>query len=389
MKYGLVRISFYTSLLLIIAFASATSVDARGESTCPGVRTTPGAKPTIVMEEVTYFTSSSTEFDSRATGNKIELRGLLYYKQATGQKVEGRPVLIYNHGHDAERGEPCAMVNFFTGQGWIVFAPLRRGHFSDRDKNKKRGANELRSTGLHIDEYVTKCMRVNALESLIDLPELYCSSKRCRPDVPCGMNFKQNAVELAYLKDQYVDVREQIKYMKLRPALGGRTKPGERLADPENITVAGHSYGGSLIVLANQHDLGQNVMIDISGAELSWGPDEPYWELDLVFAMHDQKRPIYFLQPENGITTQPTKVLSRIARQEGIPFEEKIFPPAPCSKTKKVKGKIVCDTSNSSAERQAHGTFITVDEQVALWGPTVIEFSERHVKKNGTKRRQS
>jgi hypothetical protein len=75
----------------------------------------------------------------------------------------------------------------------------------------------------------------------------------------------------------------------------------------------GHSYGGAAVIFSNEKDYGQNVVIDISGGELSWGEGNPYWEIDLREAMKNQQRPIYFLQPKNGRTLEPMEDLFGIA----------------------------------------------------------------------------
>lgn len=84
-----------------------------------------------------------------------------------------------------------------------------------------------------------------------------------------------------------------------------------------------------------------------------------------------QQRPIYFLQPKNGVTLMSSKVLFDIAVDREYRSQAAIFPPAPCFKDP-------CDTSEDSEAKQAHITFVKNKKQVELWGPSVIEFINRN-----------
>jgi hypothetical protein len=369
------KLRFYKIFFAVFAFAvtylGAAQLTMADDSSCDGVGDKPdGGTYDIRMNEVTYLGPfNSTATDSRAdaadSNHTVRLRGWLYYKRETdSDTVKNRPVLIYNHGHDEERNEPCAIVKYFTDKSYVVFAPLRRGHSADN----------IRSTGLHIDFYTSKCMRSYEQAYFSDLPHLYCSSSYCRPDVPCGSTYKYNATETGYLREQRFDVRDQIAYIKGRNAIGPEGTTG-KLADPKRIAVLGHSYGGSLIIFTNKYDYGQSVAISVSGAELSWGSDEPYWELDLVTDMHNQQLPMYFLQPKNGRTLLPTKTLFGVAVSNEYRSQASIFPRAPCQD---FLANGDCDETATPEWRQAHSTFIGKTDQVELWGPSVIEFIKRY-----------
>jgi hypothetical protein len=347
----------------------------------------------IRSRRVTYLPISGRLFtdaqDSRTDpsdmSHEVKLRGTLHFKGSSGETLKNRPVLIFNHGHEQDRSEPCEIVKFFTNEKWVVFTPLRRGHYLDvnQDGNFDQ-STDLRSTGIHVDDYVNFCSR-SPLDAAFTLtPHLFCGSDFCRPDVPCEFAYRRSAVELGYLNEQRFDVREQIDFIK---SLAGITiddtlppKPG-KLADPNRIVILGHSYGGALTVLTNAHDYGQLVAIDISGAELSWtNDDEPYWSLDLQFAMHRQKRPIFLLQPRNGKSLEPTKVLFGIAVNEQFRSQAAIFPNAACSGYDDDGNERFppCPNTDVTPEvKQIHGTFIGHKEQVARWGPAVIDFANR------------
>ncbi|MCI0572382.1 MAG: hypothetical protein L0Y66_16635, partial [Myxococcaceae bacterium] len=103
----------------------------------------------VDMFEVRYYHATFQESDFKCDADDpppcdVSLRGWLYMKD--GVDVADSKAIIFNHGHDEERGEPCSVVEEFVDKGYVVFAPLRRGH------SAKNGS--IRSTGLHIDDYV-------------------------------------------------------------------------------------------------------------------------------------------------------------------------------------------------------------------------------------------
>ncbi|HEY7783437.1 MAG TPA: hypothetical protein VIB00_01850, partial [Pyrinomonadaceae bacterium] len=260
-------------LAIVVAASTSTRADVSACSNMAG----------IAMERVTYqhFFTSSTDPRAEAgdSQHEVKLRGWLYY-DATNF-VENAPVLIYNHGHNQDRIEPCAIAKYFVNLGYVVFAPLRRGHSGVT-------GSQIKSTGIHTDTYVNKCMR--SQESAIaqggGFQHLFCGSVFCRQDVACSHPQRANAIELFYIRNQVEDVDAQIEYIKSRAAIN---RTDGKLADPKRIAILGHSYGGSLIIFANENRLGQSVAIDISGAELSWEQaDTPFWELDLKDAMQNQ-----------------------------------------------------------------------------------------------------
>jgi hypothetical protein len=130
-----------------------------------------------------------------------------------------------------------------------------------------------------------------------------------------------------------------------------------------------------VIIFTNKYDYGQNVAISVSGAELSWGSDEPYWELDLVNDMQNQTQPMYFLQPKNGRSLLPTRVLFGEAIANKYRSQAAIFPKAPCQN---LLANGSCDEAASPEWRQAHSTFISESAQVELWGPSVIDFIKQY-----------
>jgi hypothetical protein len=369
------------SILLVSIFA--TSLATAQETICSGVeaqRTT-----YLPISGRLYTNALDSRTDPGDSAHEVVLRGTLHYRRPIigDMTLKNRPTLIFNHGHEQKRGEACAIVEYFTANGWVVFTPLRRGHFIDLP-----GDAVYRSTGIYIDEFVDKCSRSQSeAESGFPesddppyLPHLYRGSGFCRPGAPItDPAVRRSAVELSYLAEQRIDVRDAITYLKSLPAItSGVLSHTWKLVDPKNIVVLGHSYGGALTILTNQFDYGQSVAIDIAGAELSWdNPDEPYWKIDLMEAMQDQKRPMFLFQARNGKYLTPTKNLFKIGVNQEYRIQAAIYGNAPACADNDSDG--LCDGDpTQTVFKDIHGNFIGVPAQVASWGPAVIDFAKRN-----------
>ncbi|MCA1593266.1 MAG: hypothetical protein LC754_11575 [Acidobacteria bacterium] len=369
-KTGWMRRMLNTLLAsLTLAALSLGSVSAKwADVTCEAVQ----PAISVVKVSVTYYGPlASTPTDLRAdpddATHTVKLKGLLYYPSGT---VRDAPVIIFNHGHEQDRGEPSAVAEYFVRRGFVVFAPLRRGHFYESD---------FRSTGVHIDRYVNKCQRSQEAALASGLPQLFCGSVFCRQAVACSDPHRANALEVGYLREQSDDVREQIRFIREQPAVGKGASG--KLVDPRRIAILGHSFGGALVIFANAFDYGQNVAVDVSGAELSWSDDSPFWESDLGDTMNNQSSPVYFLQPGNGRSLLPTKTLFGKAVSKGYRAQAAIFPPVPWDPVCREHKRGCWDSDKNKLRpewRQAHNSFIGRGEQVGLWGCSVIEFVNRY-----------
>ena len=373
------RLMSMAMFMSIVICAAAYGVRSQ-DIPCPGVTT----------QRVTYMPVSgylyTNELDSRTnpndTDHEVRLVGSLHFKRIGTETIKNRPVLIYNHGHEQKRGEACAIVSYFVGQKWVVFTPLRRGHFLDINDNDDP-SDDIRSTGIYIDNYISFCSR-SFVEARDDpdfptLKHLYCGSGFCRPGHPCDADNWRSGTELAYLREQRFDIRDQIAYIKSLPAFSteviGHTW---KLADANSIVIMGHSYGGALTVMTNAHDYGQSVAIDIAGAELSWdNEDEPFWAGDLSDAMRFQKRPIFIFQALNGKYLSPTKELFKIGVNHESLVQASMFPRVPACTDSNSDG--LCDNdTDTTVFKDIHGKFVGQPSQVAIWGPAVVEFMKRH-----------
>jgi hypothetical protein len=126
----------------------------------------------------------------------------------------------------------------------------------------------------------------------------------------------------------------------------------------------GHSFGGSLTLFANalSPTLGHAAAVDISGGVLSWNAD---WKARLEPAIDDSKEPIYMFQNKNEGSLEPTADLSARAFRMPHRHQAAMFHSVP--------------TSGGSYTGNAHVDFVTVPEEVALWGPSVVTFLDTYL----------
>jgi dienelactone hydrolase len=322
----------------------------------------------IHMRRVTYYENLSPSANDLRAGSVndqwvIRLKGWLYYED--GKKQKNAPVIIYNHGHNDTRSEPCKFAKYFVERGFVVFAPLRRGHSAKTPDNPPDNWQKISSTGVFTDDYVSGCLTSGN-----------CSCNVCGLPLPTSI-CTSNRYEVDYIRQQVADVRQQIRYIKDHASINADGSAGTgKLADPNRISILGHSYGGSLTIFANAELDDQNVALSVSGAELSWGDDEPAWETELSCAMESQKRPVYFLQPKNGRTLLPMRVLFGIALSQKYRSQAAVFPPTDWDPL-----KIDDETGMLEPEfKQAHENFINNTEEIKGWGKSVKEFVERYPK---------
>jgi hypothetical protein len=381
LKKPIIRRSLIAFAILLVSVFAARFAAAQ-ETICTGVEAQ--RKTYLPISGRLYTNALDSRTDPTDPAHEVVLRGTLHYRRPIigDLTLKNRPTLIFNHGHERERGEACAIVEYFTSMGWVVFTPLRRGHFIDLGDN-----GLYRSTGIYIDEFVDLCSRSQSeaesgfpeSDDPPKLPHLYRGSGFCRPGAPTAdPAIRRSAVELSYLAEQRIDVRDAITYLKSLPAItSGVISQSWKLVDAKNIVVLGHSYGGALTILTNQFDYGQSVAIDVAGGELSWdNPDEPYWKIDLMEAMHDQKRPMFIFQASNGKYLSPTKKLFKIGVEKEYRIQAAIYGPVPACADNDSDGN--CDDDpDQTVFKDIHGKFIG-DGQVAKWGPAVIEFAKRN-----------
>lgn len=323
-------------LLIVFTFLLTLSVAATASAELTDVTCNSGrvavAKP--------YFSADNAWGDTRAnTEGRIRLWGWVYVPKGTPPKG-GFPILIFNHGSEETPGERCTLADFFVSRKYILFVPVRRGHEG--------------STGLYFDEYSR--MQADAFCAL-------CPEAEWRA-------FKRMFV-MEYLRAQGDEVTDAINYVR-------NNFP---TANPNRVGVIGHSFGAMVSLMWNKRE-GEHTkaIVSFSAGAQSWGETDPF-ELDhLQWALRDAvrhaRRPIYFLQPVNDVTTAPTAELAREAGLRQMRWQAAVFAAVPDQNLEP------CPREDADGEMKtcadiAHAQFVINAAQIKKWGPTVVEFLKR------------
>src|SRR6185369_10715929 len=191
-----------------------------------------------------YFSGPPTkDGDLKCTGAECSLKGWLYLPKDADKKEDHKAV-VYLHGHQRDRAEPCAIASYFLKQGWVVFAPVRRGCTGiQHDPPKAKPGDppilpySFTNTGVYIDDWA-----------------------RAQPGGSNDDKFEALCVD--YLGSQKHDVDHALAW--LADYRYGKGK----LVDRRRIAIIGHSFGGALSVLSADGSFSVNpaAILDVSGA---------------------------------------------------------------------------------------------------------------------------
>lgn len=206
----------------------------------------------------------------------LTLVGYLYHPDGTGPW----PALIWNHGSEKD---PAAGRQFetvaaaFVPAGYLVFAPVRRGH----------GESE--------GDYIVDRLKFTAGQLGGD---------------------EANRLTVRLLEtEQLADQLAGLEYVKQLP-----------FVDSERIVVAGCSYGGIETLLGAEKGTGYKAAISISPGALSWDRND-YLKKRLVNAAGRIKIPVMLIQPAKDASLAPSQILGAAAARAGAPFTVKVYPP--------------------------------------------------------------
>jgi dienelactone hydrolase len=185
------------------------------------------------------------------------------------------PGLIWNHGSEQNPGampQFDAVAAVFVPAGYVVFAPMRRGHgdsegsYIQYDLQRAGGEQRLR-------------LQVRLLES-------------------------------GQLDDQLAG----LAYLKSLPYV-----------DRNRLAVAGCSYGGIQTLLGAERGAGYKAAVAISPAALSWNGN-PLLRDRLIQAVRKIEIPVFLIQPPRDASLEPSRVLGDEFRRLGKPYTGKIYP---------------------------------------------------------------
>jgi dienelactone hydrolase len=188
------------------------------------------------------------------------------------------PAIVWNHGSERNPGVGPMMdtiANAFVPQGYVVFAPLRRGH----------GFSE----GTYIGNTLALVRQEQGIEA----------ANREMVDLLQGEQLDDQLAGLAYLKQQpYIDT--------------------------SRLVVAGCSYGGIESLLAAERDTGYRAAVAISPGSLSWD-DNPDLQKRLVDGVSHINIPVLILQPAKDKSLQAGLTLQQEFERQGKPVSEKNY----------------------------------------------------------------
>jgi len=184
------------------------------------------------------------------------------------------PGLIWNHGSEKDPGSAPqfdAVAAVFVPAGYVVFAPMRRGH---GDSEGPYIQDQLQSRGALGNQ-----LQVQLLES-----------------------------------EQLDDQLAGLAYLKSLPYV-----------DQGRLAVAGCSYGGIQTLLGAERSAGYKAAVAISPAALSWNRN-PLLQNRLILAAQRIEIPVFLIQPPKDASLEPSRVLGREFQRLGKPYTGKIYP---------------------------------------------------------------
>ena len=243
-------------VILVATHGTSVSLDTRAASKVTN-------KPRIANQTVNFKSGDHTLF------------GVLY-------KPEGRgpfPALIWNHGSEKAPGagpQFGSVASIFVPGGYVVFAPVRRGH------------------GYSKGRYIADVIK----------------QTRAAEGIQAAKRITVQLLETEQLDDQLGG----LAYLKQQP-----------FVDRDRIAVAGCSYGGIQTLFGAERNVGYKAAISISPAALSWNGN-PFLQKRLVQAVRGINIPVLLLQPARDASLEPIRVLGGEATRLGKSFTTKVYP---------------------------------------------------------------
>jgi dienelactone hydrolase len=197
-------------------------------------------------------------------------------------KPEGNgpfPAIVWNHGSEKNPGTTVqfdSVAGIFVPAGYVVFAPMRRGHgFSE-------GTYIVDST----------------------------AAVRTAKGADAAAQLVVHLMETEQLDDQLAGLAfvKKLSYV-----------------DTTRLVVAGCSYGGIQTLLAAERGAGYKAAIAISPAALSWEGNK-YLQDRLKQASRKIDMPTMLLQPPKDASLEPSRVLGAELKHLGARFTGKVYP---------------------------------------------------------------
>jgi dienelactone hydrolase len=261
-----------TSIVLSVAWICVQWISARADPESP---LTGLESATTVQSADTGLLASLTKQLTTFKSHGLTLVGFLFKPEGPGPF----PAILWNHGSEKhpDGGQQFdGVAKVFVPAGYVVFAPMRRGHGE--------------SQGTYIVAELDSIRRTRGIDAA-----------------------NQELVHLLET-EQLDDQLAGLTFLKTLPYV-----------DSSRLLVAGCSFGGIEALLAAEHDIGYKAAIAISPGALSW-QHNPQLQRRLVQSVRNINIPVLLLQPAKDASLEPSRVLGDEFRRLGKPFSGKIYP---------------------------------------------------------------
>jgi dienelactone hydrolase len=183
------------------------------------------------------------------------------------------PALVWNHGSEKNPGTSPqfdAVAAIFVPAGYVVFAPMRRGH------------------GYSEGPYIMDQLR----------------------------RARQPALAVRLLEGEHLDDQlAGLAYVKSLPYV-----------DPRRLVAAGCSFGGIQTLLAAERNVGYRAAVAISPGAQTWSGN-PAMRDRLVAAVRKAEIPVFLIQPPQDASLEPSRVLGAELERRGKQNQVKVYPP--------------------------------------------------------------
>ena len=239
----------------------------------------------------------------------LTLKGLLWKPVGRGPF----PAVLFNHGagrNDIERAEVIGPI--FARQGYVFLYLFRRGYGPSADQG----------------------------EYMRDILDREAQARG------------EDARKRLYLKllttDHLDDVMAGLTFLKRI-----------RGVDPRRVALAGHSFGGSLTLLAAERDKRVRAIVSFAAAAQNWD-GSPEYRNRLLAAIRNDGTPLFLTHAANDFSIAPGQILAAESARLKRPHELKIYPPV------------------GATPAAGHAALYT---DVAAWESDVFRFLDQHVKR--------
>lgn len=268
--------------------------------------------PSVIVAQVGTATAYETVL---VPGGALTLKGLLWKPVGSGPF----PAVLFSHGgglNDIERAEVLGPV--FARHGYAFLYLFRRGYGPSADQG----------------EY---------MRDILD-----------REAQARGEDARKRLYMKLFTTDHLDDVLAGLTFLKR-----------VRGVDPGRLALVGHSFGGSLTLLAAERDKSIRALVCFGPAAQNWDRS-PEYRNRLLAAIRNNRTPLFLTHAANDFSIVPGQTLAAEAARLKRTHELKIYPPV------------------GTTPAAGHAALYT---DVPTWEGDVFRFLDRHVQRLGSGRR--